>query len=202
MRYRRAVEKLRVLAEMCQHTTRPPLDEPLLYEAYVFGEVLDGADPVERVELALVLNLPPEDVPWESQPLGTAWLVHSLRLDKGGFAYWWRSRHRPVWNHHIRGPVRFWSLDGPDESVLHALAERRHADLPKDVVGPTELREQTAAELATALARLRAAHENYWERDRRREHRGSGRFPENHLWEAVNGYLDLLDAHHHDDPSA
>ncbi|WP_444544045.1 DUF7711 family protein [Planomonospora parontospora] len=28
---------------------------------------------------------------------------------------------------------------------------------------------------------------------RRREHRGSGRRPEDHLWEAVQGYLDLLD---------
>lgn len=168
----------------------------------MFGEVLEGADPVERVELALVLNLPPEDVPWQSQPLGTAWLVDSLRLDKGGFAYWWRSRHRPVWNHHIRGPARFWSLDGPDESVLRALSERRHADLSRVVASPTELREQFAAELATAVDGLRAAHAGYWERDWRREHRGGGRYPENHLWEAVDGYLDLLDAHRHHDPSA
>ena len=30
----------------------------------------------------------------------------------------------------------------------------------------------------------------YW----RREHRGYGRYPENELWDAVEGYLDLLDA--------
>lgn len=113
MRYGRAVEKLRTLAEACQHTTRLPLEEPFLREVYVFGELLDGADPIDHLKLAFVLNLPQAEVPWESQPSGTAWLVDSLRLDKGGFAYWWRSRHGPVWNHHIRGPVRFWSLDGP-----------------------------------------------------------------------------------------
>lgn len=33
-----------------------------------------------------------------------------------------------------------------------------------------------------------------WERDWRRENRGNYRYPENVLWEAVEGYLDLLDA--------
>ena len=40
MRYRRAIEKLRVLGEACTSSTRLPLDEPFLREAYVFGEVL------------------------------------------------------------------------------------------------------------------------------------------------------------------
>jgi hypothetical protein len=48
--------------------------------------------------------------------------------------------------------------------------------------------------LGIALANLRDVHRNYWERDWRREHRGDNRFPENTLWEAVEGYLDLLDA--------
>ena len=193
MKYGRAVEKLRILAEACQRTTGLPLEEPFLREAYVFGELLDGADPVDRVEVALVLNLPREEVPWHSQPFGTAWLVDSLRLNKGGFAYWWRSRHDPVWNHHIRGPVRFWSLDGPDDTVLRALADRRLADLPRVTAGPAEVRDRTAAELDAALARLRAVRGSYWEREWRREHRGNYRYPENELWDAVDGYLDLLE---------
>jgi len=196
MRYRCGVEKLRILAEACQHTTRwpPPPDEPFLREAYVFGEVLDGADPIDHLEVALVLNLPSEEVPWESHPHGTDWLVRELRLDKGGYAYWWRSREDPVWNHHIRGPVRFWSLDGPDDDVLRALSERRFADLPRVTAAPAEIHQRAVTELDAALARLRDVHRNYWERDWRREHRGNYRYPENELWEAVDGYLDLLDA--------
>ena len=34
----------------------------------------------------------------------------------------------------------------------------------------------------------------YWEYDWRKEHRGPGRYPEHELWEAVEGYLDILDA--------
>ncbi|HEY1574294.1 MAG TPA: hypothetical protein VGG05_23350 [Pseudonocardiaceae bacterium] len=196
MRYRRAVERLRLLADVCQWTTRLPVDEPFLREAYVFGEVPDGADPIESVQVALTLDLPPDEVPWCSQPQGTAWLVDSLRLDKGGFAYWWRSRHEPVWNYLIRDPVRFWSLDGPDEGVLGDLRDRRLADLPRITATPAELRRRTRVELDRALGQLHAVHQKYWDRDWRHEHRGLGRYPENHLWEAADGYLDLLENAH------
>jgi hypothetical protein len=193
MRYRRAVEKLRILAEACESVRNWPPEDPFLLEAHVFGDVLTGADPLDCVEVVLVLNLPPEEVPWESSPHGTLWLEDQLRLSKGGFAYWWRSHLDPVSNHRIRGPVRFWSHDGPDEAVLQALAERRFDDLPRRAPSPGE-QEQLAGELALALGRLRAVHGSYWDYDWRREHRGSGRYPEHHLWEAVQGYLDLYDA--------
>jgi hypothetical protein len=194
MRYRRAVEKLSILADACESVKNWPPEDPFLLEAYVFGAVLDGADPLDFVEVALVLNLPPDEVPWESSPPGTSWLEDRLRLDKGGFAYWWRSHLDPVCNHRIRGPVRFWSRQGPDEAVLGALAERRLDDLPRLTPSPQAEREQSAVELATALGRLRAVHASYWDHDWRREHRGLGRYPEHHLWEAVQGYLDLHDA--------
>lgn len=108
MRYRRAVEKIRILAEACEDfSKRFPGKEPLLTEAYVFGGVLRGADPLEFVEVALMLNLPPDEVVWETTPRGTLWLADYLRLSKGGFAYFWRSYLDPVANHHIREPVRF-----------------------------------------------------------------------------------------------
>jgi hypothetical protein len=43
--------------------------------------------------------------------------------------------------------MRFWSQDGPDESVLRALAERRFADFPRQEPSPRARREQPAAEL-------------------------------------------------------
>jgi hypothetical protein len=194
MHYQRAIEKLRILAEACESVKSWPPGDPFLLEAYTFGDVLQGTDPLEYVEVVLVLNLPPEEVVWESNPEGTTWLADQLRLSKGGFAYWWRSHLDPVWNHHIRGPVRFWSHEGPDEGVLQALTERRFEDLPRLTPSPRARREQTTAELETALSSLRAVHASYWDRDWRREHRGSGRYPEHRLWEAVHGYLALCDA--------
>ena len=156
MRYRRAIEKLQALAEACESVKDWPPGDPFLLEAYVFGDVLQGADPLEYVEVVLVLNLPPQEVVWESSPHGTMWLADRLRLSKGGFAYWWRSHLDPVSNHHIHAPVRFWSQEGPDEGVLRALAERRFDDLPRRTPPPPAQREQLAAELEAALSHLRA----------------------------------------------
>ena len=116
MRYQRAVEKLRILAEACESFRRYPLEEPFLLEAYVFGDALRGLDPLEFVQVVLVINLPPEEVTWESTP-------------------------REV-----------------------------------------------------AFGRMRSVHASYWDYAWRRKNRGGGRYPENELWDAVRGYLDLLDA--------
>jgi hypothetical protein len=194
MQYRRAVERLRRLAEACEQTKRVPVDEPFLREAYVFGDVLVGADPIDQIEVVFVLNLPPDQVTWGVHPPGTAWLVDFLRLDKGGIAYRWRSAMDPVSNHFIRDPIRFWSLEGTEKAVLDALAGRRFDLLSGAVPGAGEVRAQVAGELETALEHLRDVHRSYWDRRWRREHRGLGRYPEHHLWEAVQGYLDLLDA--------
>jgi hypothetical protein len=116
-------------------------------------------------------------------------------LSKGGFAYFWRSHRDPVSNHYIRGPVRFWSCtEGIDEDVLRALAERRFDDLPRVQSSPQAERRQLSGELEVALSRLRSVHASYWEYEWRRENRGGGRYPEHVLWEAVQGYLELLDA--------
>ncbi|MEV4801780.1 hypothetical protein AB0K18_17355 [Nonomuraea sp. NPDC049421] len=196
MRYRRAVERLRMLARACEQTRRVRADEPFLRAAYVFGDLLGGADEVECLEVAFVLNLPPEEVAWGTQPPGTAWLVDFLELDKGGVAYVWRSQRDPVANHHIREPVRFWSLDGMEEDVLAALAERRFREARAASAGGDAGNgvADVEAELRTALEHLRAVHGAYWDRRWRREHRSLGRYPEHHLWEAVRGYLELLDA--------
>lgn len=193
MRYGRAVEKLRELAEACQRTIRLPVDEPFLFAAYCYGDVLDGADTIEWIEVVLTLDLPPEQVTWGSQPPGTEWLVDVLRLAKGGFGYRWRSQHEPVANLLIREPVRFWSLDGADVPTLDALRDRRFADLPRSTASPMELRRRTELDLQRALEQLRETRDRYRDRDWRKEHRGGGRYPEHHLWEAADGYLEVLD---------
>ncbi|GAA1656342.1 hypothetical protein GCM10009733_062330 [Nonomuraea maheshkhaliensis] len=184
-----------MLAQACEQTRRVPADEPFLREAYVFGDLLEGADPIEAIEVAFVLNLPPEEVSWGSHPPGTAWLVDFLRLDKGGIAYWWRSHRDPVANHLIREPVRFWSPAGIEPGVLEALAERRFESAREQTAAVRRPPAQVEAELKTALDHLRSVHAAYWDRRWRREHRGLGRYPEHHLWEAVQGYLELLDEH-------
>ena len=118
MRYIRAVQKLRLLAEECERAGHwPPEEEPFLVSMYAFGDVLEGADPLEAVQVVGVIRVMPEEAPWGSEPQGTAWLADMLRLSKGGYECWWRSYLDPVWNHYIRSPVRIWSQDGPDTEL-------------------------------------------------------------------------------------
>jgi hypothetical protein len=195
MRYKRAVEKLRILAEACEEIGNwPPWDEPYLVAMYAFGDVLDGADPLEVVHVVGVIRLPPEEVTWGSSPHGTEWLADRLRLSKGGFEYWWRSYLDPVWNHYVRAPVRIWSQDGADEAALAALAERRFDDLRRLTPDPVDEHFQLRDDLDAALRHLREVRGSYWDQQWRADHRGMGRYPEHELWEAVEGYLDLLDA--------
>lgn len=203
MRYGRAIEKLRLLAEGCQEIGGwPPDDEPYLVAMYAFGDVLEGADPLQVVHVAGVIRLPPEEVTWGSSPPGTEWLADRLRLSKGGFEYWWRSYLDPVWNHYIRSPVRIWSQDGIDDDALDALAARRFSGLRRLTPDPVDERLQLRDDLDAALRHLRDVHGSYWDQQWRRDHRGLGRYPEHELWEAVEGYLDLLSASHPAAPSA
>lgn len=203
MRYKRAVEKLRLLAEGCEEIgSWPPWDEPYLVEVYAFGGVLEGIDPLDEVQVVGVIRLPPEEVAWGSSPHGTEWLADRLRLCKGGFEYWWRSYLDPVWNHYIRSPVRIWSQDGIEEQTLDALAERRFGELRRVVPEAVDERLQLRDDLDAALRHLRRVHDSYWDADWRREHRGMGRYPEHELWEAVEGYLDLVSASRSTPPNA
>jgi hypothetical protein len=99
-----------------------------------------------------------------------------------------------VSNHLIDRPLRIWSLDGPDTAATDAL-ERGGAEpfrLPAST--EAEVREQLMEELAASLAHLQRVEAGYRERSWRTTHRGSGVYPENHLWDAVHGYLDLRTA--------
>ena len=196
MSYKGGVEKLRFLAESCVRVMTFWFDtEPFLVAVYAFGEVVDGADPLDADQVAVAINLPPEEVPWESSPEGTDWLANELRLSKGGFMYFWRSYLDPIWNHYIRGPVQIWSVDGgPDAQALAALEARDFGSLNRLVPEPADERLQLREDLDAALAHLREVRDKYWDHGWRREHRGYGRYPENEMWDAVEGYLDLLDA--------
>jgi hypothetical protein len=195
MRYKRAVEKLMLLAKECQKIGGWPADdEPYLVAMYAFGDLLEGADPLEVVHVVGVIRLPPEEVTWGSSPPGTEWLADRLRLSKGGYEYWWRSYLDPVWNHYIRSPVRIWSQDGIDEDALGALADGRFSELRCLTPDPVDVSLQLRDDLDAALSHLRDVHRSYWEQQWRHDHRGFGRYPEHELWEAVEGYLDLLDA--------
>jgi hypothetical protein len=194
MRYSVAVDRLRSIAETCTRLASLSEDDPLVVGAYVFGELLEGSQRPERLQLAFAVDLPPDQVTWYAEPPPMVGFAATVGIDKYPCEWYSRPALWPVWNHRIRGPVRFWSLAGPDESALDALDERRLGDLHRLIPTTAEEAEQLHEELAASLAYLQRVDAACWERERRREHKGLGSYPEDHLWRATHGYLDLLAA--------
>jgi hypothetical protein len=194
VRHETAVRRLRRVAERCQWVGGLGEDRSLL-GAYAFGAVLDSRADLPVVQMAFVLDLPAEELTWGARPQSCVGLMHLLEIDKSPVAWDLRPAAWPVTNHAIRRPLQVWSLDGgPDVAALDALARGDAEALRLSEPAPADLRDQLAAELAASRNHLRVVEAAYWERDWRFAHRGLGVYPEHHLWDAVHGYLDLLDA--------
>jgi hypothetical protein len=190
-----AIKNLRTLAEGCDRANPPDVD-PILLEVYAHGRVLDpDIDDLRIVDVALVLDLPAEEVTWWALPSVTGWFVMVLRLDKVPVRAQWRPSVWPVWNHAIRRPLRIWSLDGGvDGAALDALSAGQADRLRLSAPDPAEEAEQLSVELDASLAHLRRVRDGWDDREWHRTHKGDGVYPSDHLWRAVHGYLDLLDA--------
>jgi hypothetical protein len=197
MHYSTAVRRLRTIAEDCDKFGSLLGGEDELVAVYAFGPVLDhpGED-LDAVNVVLVLGLPAAELPWGVEPPGCTSLAHLLRLDKAPVLRRWRPAEWPVANHEIRRPMLIWSReDGAQTAALEALAERRAGPFRLADPDNAVLAEQISRELKSSTEHLRTVRDRYWDDvDWRRSHRRDGRYPEDHLWQAVDGYLDLVDA--------
>lgn len=193
MRHPTAVQRLRTIAGNCQRISHGWSDCPALVAAYAFGAVLDSPAEPAVVAVAFVLDRPADELTWGVQPPYCHSLIHLLDLQKAPVDWYWRPAAGPVGNHLIRRPLRFWSLDGgTDTTALDALARGEADALRLPDPPPAERRRQQATELEASLAQLRRVESEYFDRGWRSAHRGFGLHPENHLWDAVHGYLELL----------
>ncbi|RZB14405.1 hypothetical protein StrepF001_37855 [Streptomyces sp. F001] len=194
MRHTTAVRRLRTITDACHRARRLPGGGALL-AVHAYGPILEGTGDIPVVHIALVVDLPAEELPWGVEPPECTALANLLDLGKAPVVRRWRPAAWPVWNHAIRRPLRIWSPAGPDTRALDALAAGQAGSLRLAAPQPTEEDEQRRVETAASLLHLRRVRDRYWDDGPwRRAHRGSGRFPEDSLWGAVDGYLELLDA--------
>ena len=102
----------------------------------------------------------------------------------------------PGRGHLISRAVRFWRPGhGRDEAVLCALASVPVAsDTVEEPGSREELARQLTVERAVSRAHLATVKAQFYDRDWRRENNHDGIHPEDHLWWATAGYLDLDDA--------
>lgn len=166
-----------------------------LSEMWVTGALLSFTDTLESGAVVLVLDLPPEELPWLAiHPTGEA-IGDQLRLGKRPFLWCYRPRAWPVWTYQHRRLARFWSADsGLDALTIEALQSRRLERLVIIEPSDDELAAQLRAELTVSREHLRSVLEDYWDRDWRRRHKGFDESPEGHLWRAATAVAEMLDA--------
>lgn len=196
MHHNTAVRRLRSVAEGCDKLGSLLDGEDGLVAVYAFGPVLDrpGAD-LDAVNVALVVGLRAAELGWGVETPACTSLAHLLRLDKAPVLRRWRPAEWPVANHEIRRPMLLWSReDGVQTAALDALAQRRAEPFRLADPDNAGLAEQISGELETSAELLREIRDRYWDIEWQRAHHRDGRHPEDHLWQAVDGYLDLLDA--------
>lgn len=162
---------------------------------WVTGDLLGLADTLETGAVVLVLDVPPEELPWLALHPAGEWVGEQLRLGKRPLQWCYRPLAWPVWNHEHRRLVRFWSArDGLDAAVIEALRDRRLDRLAVLEPSVEELAAQVRAELAVSRRHLRAVLNRYWDHNWRRGHQGHDDSPENHLWRAATAVEDILAA--------
>jgi hypothetical protein len=193
VKWNRAVQHLEMLAGACAEmaAVSSSVFSLRVVELWAVGDILGPAGEIDVVTVALGVDLPVDEVPWLSEPPGAQHWANATRLAKNPIRAFWRSAHAPIWNHHVDRPVLVWdSAGGVADDNLAALREGRAVVRPQAPT-PDELRARLADELRVSLVGLRGRSRDY---DERRWKPGRLEPAADALWQAGDGYLDVLDA--------
>ena len=161
-----------------------PLDE-----MWVAGTLLERADEIDHGRVILMIDLPPDELPWLAVHPTAEWVGEQLRLGKRPISWIYRPTAWPAWTYRNRQVAQFWSAaSGLDPAVIDALRSGSVADKVEPDGG--ELAEQLGVELEVAKAHLQSILESYWDRDWRRDNRHQTS-PEDQLWRAATAVNEL-----------
>lgn len=194
MKWTRAVQHLRDLAAKCEELDgqSSSIYRFRVVGLWAVGEVLGPARDLEHVTVALVVDLPVDEVPWRSEPVGAEHWLNATRVARNPIVPLWRSVHAPVWNHRIQRPALVWeSGSGVAEDTVTAVAEGRGDRVRLSAPSADELRDRLRDELEVSLRALRGRTRTYEEQ---RWRPGKLTPLADDLWRVTDGYLDLLDA--------
>lgn len=194
MKWSRAIHHLEELAQTCADMAeRPAAIFPLrVTQLWAYGDVLESQDDLDSLQVVLAVDLPVDDLAWFCPPLGAEHWAYATRLSKNPVVTMWRSTRAPLWNHHIRRPLKIWDEPGGIATpVLSALRDGTAEGLREPEPAEDEMRSRLEAELAVSHRALASATDAY---EQRRFGPGKiGPFADI-LWRVSQGYLDVLGA--------
>lgn len=190
MKWTRAVQHLRTLAEECARLTGNPFGTLRVVQLWTFGEIPGPPQDLETVNAVLVVDLPVDAMPWLASPNGAEHWANMTRMSRNPITPFWRSAQAPIWNHHIVRPLLLWdATDGLQEETFTALRGNSATGSPEP--DAAEFARRLDDELAVSLQALRGQVEAY---EQRRWSPGKLTPVADDLWAVSKGYLDVLDA--------
>ncbi len=189
---------IRHLVEMAEVATeqlrlgRTPIGWPLT-EMWVAGALLESSDEIDHGTVVLMIDLPPDELPWLAAHPTAEWVGEQLRLGKRPMLWSYRPAAWPAWTYRDQRVARFWSASNGIES---GLIDELRSGVVSGLIEPgrAELVEQVGVELEVSKAHLRSILAQYWDHDWRRNNRNHTS-PEDQLWRAATAVTELEDAH-------
>jgi hypothetical protein len=160
-----------------------------LEELWVAGPLLEPADEIDSGTVILMIDLPPDELPWLAVHPTAEWVGEQLRLGKRPMSWSYRPTVWPAWTCRNWQVARFWSAAG---GLDHAVIDALRSGAAADVVEPdrASLAEQLGVELGVSKAHLRSILERYWSQDWRRDNRHHTS-PEDQLWRAAAAVTEI-----------
>jgi hypothetical protein len=167
---------------------RTPIGWPLT-EMWVAGALLGSSDEIDHGTIVLMIDLPPDELPWLAAHPTAEWVGEQLRP----MLWSYRPAAWPAWTYRDQRVARFWSASNGIES---ALIDELRSGVVSGLIEPgrAELVEQVGVELEVSKAHLRSILAKYWDHDWRRHNR-SHTSPEDQLWRAATAVTELEEAH-------
>jgi hypothetical protein len=166
-----------------------PFDWPLV-SMWAAGDLLGDARSLEWADAVLVFDLPPGELPWLALHPAAEWVEDRLRLGKRPLSWCNRPSGWPAWSARHPRVVRFWTdAEGLDQEAVDALCTGSVSPVVEPT--PDERVAQLRAEREVARTHLDGLLERYHDHAWRREHKGGGTYPEDHLWRAAQGLREI-----------
>jgi hypothetical protein len=160
-------------------------------QMWAFGDILGKPHDLERVSVALVIDLPPGEVHWMARPPAAEHWLRMTRLVKNPLLVRWRPASQPVWNHRISRPLLVWDQElGLRDAALVALREGRGTAAAEPEPSSDAMAHRIAEERVLALDAVRACTATYGARQWGPTKLGP---TADALWYACEGYLDVLE---------
>ncbi len=162
-----------------------------LEEMWVTGELLDSGGELDAGSVILLLDVPPDALPWMARHPAGEWVGDRLRLGKRPMQWCYRPSVWPAWSARHRRVLRFWSApDGVDETAIEGL--RSGAGATVEAPADDQVREQLLEERPLAFEHLRRIVDGYWDAESRRGSRGDD--AQDDLWRVAAGLIEIDDA--------